>query len=43
MSHTEVVQLITGGTLVEKEGQLQVTDPHATDLDAPTDATGEQS
>ena len=28
VSHTEVVQLITGGTLVEKEGHVVVTDPH---------------
>lgn len=28
VSHSEVVQLITGGTLVEKGGQVVVTDPH---------------
>jgi D-xylose transport system ATP-binding protein len=28
VTHNEVVQLITGGVLVEKEGQVVVTDPH---------------
>jgi D-xylose transport system ATP-binding protein len=43
VSHSEVVQLITGGALVEKEGHIQVTDPHQADPDAPADATGDQS
>ena len=28
VTHTEVVQLITGGALVEQEGHIVVTDPH---------------
>jgi D-xylose transport system ATP-binding protein len=28
VSLTDVVQLITGGTLIEKEGRVVVTDPH---------------
>jgi D-xylose transport system ATP-binding protein len=43
VSHSEVVQLITGGTLVEKEGQIQITEPQELDLDAPTDPTGDPS
>ena len=40
VSHQDVVQLITGGTLVTKGGEIQVTDPTAEslpiDLDLPT-------
>jgi D-xylose transport system ATP-binding protein len=43
VSHNEVVQLITGGTLVEKEGQIQVTDPHEVNLDEPNGEPGAQS
>jgi D-xylose transport system ATP-binding protein len=43
VSHSEVVQLITGGTLVEKGGQVVVTDPHsAADGNGPS-KTGDQS
>jgi D-xylose transport system ATP-binding protein len=34
VSHSEVVQLITGGTLVERGGQVVVTDPHEASADA---------
>ena len=43
VSHSEVVQLITGGKLVEREGHIEVTDPHQVNLDAPNDAPGDQS
>jgi D-xylose transport system ATP-binding protein len=47
VSHSEVVQLITGGTLVEKGGQVVVTDPHEAsalaDDDADPDETGARS
>ena len=45
VSHTEVVQLITGGAMVEKEGHVVVTDPHEVpDLDSPAPPeTGAQS
>ena len=47
VSHTEVVQLITGGAMVEKEGRVVVTDPHEVpDRDVPTASppeTGAQS
>ena len=47
VSHSEVVQLITGGTLVEKGGQVVVTDPHEAsrlaDGDEQDGTTGEQS
>ncbi len=33
VSHSEVVQLITGGTLVERGGQVVVTDPHEASAD----------
>ena len=33
VSHSEVVQLITGGTLVERGGQVVVTDPHEAGTD----------
>jgi D-xylose transport system ATP-binding protein len=46
VNHSEVVQLITGGTLVEKGGQVVVTDPHgesaAADGKGPSE-TGDQS
>jgi D-xylose transport system ATP-binding protein len=32
VSHSEVVQLITGGELVKEDGKVVVTDPHETDL-----------
>jgi D-xylose transport system ATP-binding protein len=32
VSHSEVVQLITGGELVKEGGKVVVTDPHDTDL-----------
>ena len=38
VSHSEVVQLITGGTLVEKGGQVVVTDPR--EAGAAADGTG---
>ena len=34
VTHSEVVQLITGGSLVEKGGKVVVTDPHAANTDA---------
>jgi len=34
VTHSEVVQLITGGDLVEKGGKIVVTDPHAANTDA---------
>jgi D-xylose transport system ATP-binding protein len=34
VSHSEVVQLITGGTLVERGGKVVVTDPHEASADA---------
>ncbi len=34
VSHSEVVQLITGGTLVERGGQVVVTDPHEASAEA---------
>src|SRR5688572_22131838 len=34
VSHSEVVQLITGGTLVERGGQVVVTDPHEASADS---------
>ena len=46
VSHAEVVQLITGGTLVEKGGQVVVTDPHEAsrlDDDEQPGTTGAQS
>jgi D-xylose transport system ATP-binding protein len=47
VSHSEVVQLITGGTLVEKGGQVVVTDPHEgsrlADPDQKPGATGSRS
>jgi D-xylose transport system ATP-binding protein len=47
VSHSEVVQLITGGTLVEKGGQVVVTDPHEasalSDDDADRGETGPRS
>ena len=36
VSHSEVVQLITGGALVERGGQVVVTDPHEASDDADT-------
>ena len=50
VSHSEVVQLITGGELVKEGGKVVVTDPHDTDLgpdpdgpDATPGLTGVQS
>src|SRR5688572_8726278 len=34
VSHSEVVQLITGGTLVKRGGEVVVTDPHEASADA---------
>jgi D-xylose transport system ATP-binding protein len=46
VNHSEVVQLITGGELVERDGRVVVTDPHDSgpDLDADTgpDETGDR-
>jgi D-xylose transport system ATP-binding protein len=47
VTHNEVVQLITGGVLVKEAGELKVTEPQATDLNAgaklPPSETGGQS
>jgi D-xylose transport system ATP-binding protein len=45
VSHSEVVQLITGGELVKEGGKVVVTDPHVTDLgpDPTPGQTGAQS
>jgi D-xylose transport system ATP-binding protein len=44
VSHSEVVQLITGGTLVEKGGQVVVTDPReaGTDPESRTAPPGQE-
>jgi D-xylose transport system ATP-binding protein len=47
VNHSEVVQLITGGALVEKEGRVVVTDPHEAGTEPapgqPLRETGDQS
>jgi D-xylose transport system ATP-binding protein len=40
VSHSEVVQLITGGTLVERGGQVIVTDPHEASADSDHEVAG---
>jgi D-xylose transport system ATP-binding protein len=43
VNHSEVVQLITGGTLVQKGGQVVVTDPHSAADGNGSSETGDRS